>query len=373
MKLLHLSANLSQKQIYVGIISAIGVCLLAGFIIISPDKATGINELAVKVRTITIRSTEDVQEYTYPGEVHGRYEIPLSFQVSGKLIKRQVELGSLVNAGDVLMQIDTKDIQQTVTASSAQRASAESQLQLAENNLNRYRQLLEQSAVSQAQYDQYVNAYNVALANFQQAAAQQTQSANQLDYSLLRADSPGIVANINAETGQVVTAGQTVITIVKDGAREIEIHVPENQIDKLHKISQIKATFWAFPQLKIDGSIREIAPMADPSTRTFKVRISLNKLPPEISLGMTASVYLSSNDFPQTINIPLPAIYQDENTPSVWLVKDNTVFLQPITVGKFGSETVEVLNGLKQGDCIVTAGVHKLYEGEKVRLAGDSL
>ncbi|SEJ82663.1 RND family efflux transporter, MFP subunit [Propionispira arboris] len=369
----RLTALFNKKRCFV-IAGIIILFSITGFMIQEHNNVQPISEDIVKVRTITIGNTTDKQGSTYSGEVRGRYESQLAFQVSGKIIKRYVELGTLVNAGDVLMEIDAKDIQQTVNNNAAQVASAQSQVKLAESNLNRYRQLLDQTAISQAQYDQYVNAYNVAVAALQQASAQYAQGANQMGYSLLHADKTGVVSTINAETGQVISAGQTVVTIVPTGELEIEINVPENQMEYLRKTEQIQTTFWALPGITINGQIREVAPMADQTTRTFKVRIHLMNPPEQIKLGMTASVQINAQTALQTMTIPLAAIYQDGNTPtSVWVVKNNHLILQPVTIGNFGSETVEVLSGLQLGDCIVTAGVHKLHEGQKVNIGGDTL
>lgn len=373
MKLVHWLTKLPKKQYYYGLAAAAGLCIIVGVILNENNRTKVTDEDIMIVRTVTIGVTGDAQGYTYAGEVRGRYESQLAFQVNGKIIKRNVELGSIVNTGDVLMQIDARDIQQTVNSSSAQIASAESQLSLAESNLNRYRQLLDQGAISQSLYDQYANAYNVAVAGLQQALSQYTQGANQLDYSLLRADKPGVVSSINAEMGQVVSGGQTVVTVVQDGEREVEINVPENRIEELRNTGQIKATFWALPNVSVDGRIRVIAPMADQITRTFKVRIRLINPPPEIKLGMTAAIHVADSHTQQTVHIPLAAIYQDGNTPAVWVVEDNVITLRPITTGTFGNGTIQVLSGLKQGDCIVTAGVHKLKEGQKVKLGGDSI
>lgn len=373
MNLLPFLTELSRKQLYYILASAIGLCLITGVIFHEKNKTSVTVEDSINVRTLTIHTAENAQGYTYAGEVRGRYETQLAFQVTGKIIKRNVELGSKVNAGDILMQIDAKDIQQTVNSNSAQVASAQSQLALAESNLTRYRQLLAQGAISQSMYDQYVNAYNVAVAGVNQASSQYTQGANQLDYTVLRANKAGVVSSITAETGQVVSAGQSVITVVQDGEQEVEISVPENRIQELRSAGQIKATFWALPDVTVDGKIRETSPMADATTRTFKVRISLINPPPEVKLGMTASIQIANSSAQPSVTIPLAAVYQDSTTPAVWIVKDDVLTLQPITTGKFGNGTIEVLSGLKQGDCIVIAGVHKLKEGQKVSAGGDSL
>lgn len=330
-------------------------------------------ELLTVVRTQVIQAATAGQGYTYAGEVRGRYESQLAFQVTGKITHRHVQLGSVVHAGDVLMQIDAKDIQQTVNSSSAQVSSAQSQLRLAESNLNRYRQLLDSGAVSRAQYDQYVNAYDAAMAGVQQASAQYAQGANQLDYSLLKADKAGVISSITAEAGQVVSAGQAVITIVQDGEQEIEINVPENRLEELKTAGQLKVTFWALPTVTLDGKVREIAPMADPITRTFKVRISLITPPTSVKLGMTAAVALFSSADRPTFTIPLTALYQTGAIPSVWMVNGDTLTRRPIKTGAFGNGTIEVLEGLQPGDRIVTAGVYKLTEGQRVQTAGDAL
>ena len=193
----------------------------------SQTQAKSVNQHVVLVRTQIVNDKNANQQFTYSGEVHGRVESQLAFQVGGKIVKRNVELGSRVSAGDILMQIDPKDILQTVNSSSAQVSSAQAQLRLAESNLRRYRQLYEQEAVSRAQYDQYINAYEAALAASRQASSQYSQGANQLDYSSLRASAAGIVSAVNAEAGQVVSAGQPILTLVQDGDREVEISVPE--------------------------------------------------------------------------------------------------------------------------------------------------
>lgn len=351
------------------IIRYAGISLLTLALLLAGCARTEIaQEEAPLVRTQKIQFNGNGQSSGYPGEVRGRYETQLAFQVSGKISKRNVELGSVVNAGDVLMEIDAKDIQQTVNITSAQMASAESQLNLAQSNLERYRKLYEKGAVSRAQLDQYENAYEVAAAAVRQTAAQYTQGANQLGYSALVADSTGVIAAVNAEAGQVVSAGQAVLTLVKDGEREIEISIPENRIEGLRNAQQIRVTFWALPDVTVEGKIREISPVADKITRTYKARISLQNPPAGVNLGMTANVVIASAGSNQAVYIPLAAIYQTGDTPGVWVVANETVSLRPIKAGAFGDGQIQVLDGLQDGDVIVTAGVQKLREGQKVRL-----
>lgn len=348
-----------------------GFMLLLCLILAGCGSKETVKESVPVVRSQVVKLGELGQSATYSGEVRGRYESQLAFQVSGKIIRRNVDLGSAVQAGDALMEIDPKDIQQTVSIGSAQVYAAQSQLRLAESNLNRYQQLYEQNAISRAQFDQYQNAYDAAVAAVQQASAQYAQGSNQLGYSLLYADSSGVVSAINAEAGQVVSAGQTVVSLVRDGEREVEINVPENRLEELRNAQQIRVAFWALPNRVIDGRVREIAPMADKVSRTYKVRISLIDPPPEMKLGMTAAVTIGNAGSGKAAYIPLSAIYQTGDSPCVWVVENGIVRLKPVTIGAFGDGKVELLDGLQDGEVLVTAGVHKLQEGQQVKIAGE--
>lgn len=368
-------ATVPKKTLYYGVaaVAVMAACIMGAVIWTSGSKPQAVQEIPL-VRTAVVDNRATASGYTYSGEVRGRYESKLAFQVNGKISQRNVQLGSNVKVGDALMQIDAKDIVQTVNSLSAHVYSAESQLQLAESNLKRYKELFDDGAVSRAQYDQYLNAYNLAVAGVRQAQAQYAQGANLLDYSVLKADKPGIVSSIMAEVGQVISAGQVVVTVVQDGEWEVEINVPENRMQELRNAKECTVTMWALADTMIEGKIREIAPMADPITRTFKVRISLLNLPPDVKLGMTATVTMIDSNAQQIVTIPLTAIYQNSDTPAVWVVNDDTATLRPVKTGKISKEsTIEVLQGLKPGDRYVTKGVHKLKEGQKVQVGGESL
>ena len=320
------------------------------------------------VRAMVLTPENADQRYTYAGEVRGRYESHLAFQVGGKILSRNVELGSVVRPGQVLMEIDDRDIVQMVNAQKAQVAQAKSQLQLAEQDMRRYRSLVAQDVVSRSRFEQVQTLYEVAQAGLEQAEAQYTQGVNQFGYTKLKAGQAGVVSAVSAEVGQVVGPGQIVVSVVQDGEREIELTVPENRIDAVRKSSDAQITFWALPGLTIAGKIREIAPMADPALRTYKVRVTLYKPSDKVRLGMTASVKIADPEsHKDKLFIPLSALYQTGNIPRVWVIQNGVVHLQPLKTGAPGNDQIQVLSGLNPGDVIITAGVHKLREGQKVK------
>lgn len=356
---------------------SLALCLLIVLFVFTVTGCTKAVTVTVEEETPLVRAQPVkmegfVQSAGYSGEVRGRYESKLSFQVSGKIIKRNVELGSLVKPGDVLLEIDPKDIQETLNVSSAQVSSAQWQLSLAKNNLDRYKRLYEANAVSHAEYEQYQNAYNLAEEAVNQALAQHNKNVNQLEYAQLCADLPGVISSINAEVGQVVSAGQTIITVVQDSDREVEISIPENRINELKNARQIDVTFWALPDVVVKGKVREISPVADEKSRTYDVRISLPDTPRGIELGMTADVRVTNSSGEITVFIPLSAIYQTGEQPAVWIIENEIVTLKPVRIGTFGDGEVQIREGLQDGDIIVTAGVNKLREGQRVRIAGDN-
>lgn len=322
------------------------------------------------VRILTVGTSSSASDSSYPGEVRGRYESNLAFQVTGKINARYVNIGDPVRAGQVLMTIDPKDVLQAVENSNAQLASASANQKLAADNAARYATLYSSGAVSKAvldQYDTQLEAANAALRQAQ-AQAQANTSSNQLEYTNLRSDADGVVANITGEIGQISAAGSPLVTVIRNGEREIQIVVPENKLFTVSLGAKAMVTFWALENTQAEGRVREISPVADPVTRTYKVRVAVADLPPEAKLGMTAKVILAG-DTAETIKLPIGAIYQVTNQPQVWIVDNNNkARLINVTLGEYRGNEVTVTSGLKKGDRIITAGINKLTENQEVRI-----
>ena len=302
------------------------------------------------VRTVTVGDASSTGDTGYAGTVRGRYETKLAFQVGGQILSRNVNVGTRVRAGDVLMVIDARDVQQKANAADAGVASARAQMQLARTNLARYEELYAAQAISAAALDQYRAQADAAEAAYRQAAAQSTEASNALGYTHLVAGADGVISNITVEEGQVVAAGQTVMTLTQEGAREIEIAVPESRLSDVSVGMPAAVTLWA----------DDIA-----HTGSYAARIALRDAPAELPLGMTAHVRLSSAEAAGAV-LPLSALYQTGDTTGVYIIEDGAVHLQPVTVTAFRDNDA-VVTGLPAGAVIVTAGVHQLHEGEKVR------
>ena len=319
------------------------------------------------VRTVTIGADTVDDKAVYPGEVRGKYESSLAFQVAGKIVSRQVNLGDTVRAGQVLMEIDPKDVKQSYDAALASCQAALSNYQLAKDNYERFSMLYEKGAVSSMMRDQYKTQFDAAASSLKSAQAQLNASQNQLGYTQLISDHDGTVASVSAEIGQVVGAGTPVITVVQDGSREIQIFVPENRLGQIRPGQPATITFWALNDITASGHISEIAPMADSVTRTYKVKVAVDAMPEAAKLGMTAKVTLQ-NSTKKAITVPSAAIYQTGEQAQVWVIRDKKATLVNVKTSGYEGSNVIVTAGLSDGDIVVTGGVNKLAEGQEVRL-----
>lgn len=214
------------------------------------------------------------------------------------------------------MQIDPKDIEQSFEASQAAVTAAEANYKLARDNASRYTALYNSGGVSKAMMEQYNTQMEAAASSLRQAQAQLITNSNQLSYTQLIADHDGVVANVSGEVGQVVAAGTPVVTVVQSGEQEIQIYVPENHLDKIYPQQSAKINFWALENVSADGYIREIAPMADSVTRTYKVRVAVPQMPAAVKLGMTAKVHLQNGTDSSILRQPPPFIKQEETLRS---------------------------------------------------------
>ena len=325
--------------------------------------------LPPKVRTVTVGEVAGTEQFTYTGTVRGRYEQALAFQVSGQVLERLVNVGDRVVRGQALARIDPKDVREQSNMGDAQVASAKAQLDLAAVNLERYKQLYAADAVAKATLDQYQMSYDAALAAFNSAAAQAATGHNALGYTSLTAPSDGVISAISIEAGQVVSAGQTAMTIVQEGEQEAEINIPENRIKAAAVGQEMSLTFWALDG-ETRGYIREIAPMADSASRTYRVRVSIPEPPAGLALGMTVTALRSAEaEDGEAFVLPLTAIYQPLDRPLVWLCQpDGTVKTVPVTIEGYEGKNAVRVQGLSRGDKVVAAGVHTLTEGQIVRL-----
>lgn len=322
------------------------------------------------VRAIQLSSENVDVVAEFPGEVRARVESRLGFRVGGKIVARKVDVGSIVKRGQVLMQLDPQDLQLAQAQANAGLHAAESNRALAKAEFDRYKDLREKNFVSQAVLDGKETAYKSAQANYEQALASYKNQSNQTSYTKLVSDVDGVVTGVDAEVGQVVAAGGPVVRVAQLGEMEIVIGIPENKIDSLRKVPHVRVKIWALPNTVITGKIRELSPIADPSTRTYTAKIAIQKPPANVKLGMTAYVTFSEKSSAAMIKVPLTALLREKSTTAVWVVENGAVRLAPVQLGAPSGNDVLLTKGVTAGQTIVTAGVNLLKPGQKVTILG---
>lgn len=323
---------------------------------------------AVRVLTVGAGNIQSIAEFA--GEVRPRIESRLGFRVAGKLIRRQVELGQHVSAGQVLAQIDPQDYKLAADAARAQVAAAQTNRDLAAADYKRYLGLREQNFISGADLERRDTTLKAAQAQLDQAKAQFASQGNQQAYTTLVADVAGVVTSIDAEPGQVVAAGTPVVRIAQDGARDAVFSVPEDKIALIKAGSEVDVKGWAADAI-LKGTVREVAASTDPVTRTFGVKVTLDaKTAPPI--GTTVTVVPKSMDRSSiaVIKLPTSAFFKDGAKSSVWVLDKQTmtVRMQPVQIATADGNDVVVVAGLTPGMAVVSAGVHVLSPNQKVTI-----
>ena len=307
---------------------------------------------AVLVKTMVVGETAKAESRKFSGTVHGYFESPLAFQVGGRITRRLVSSGDRVTAGQVLMTVDSKDASEQAAAAAGALNAAEAQYRLASSTMARYEKLHELQAISDLAMDQTKN----------------QRAENNLGFTSLTADRDGVVGSTLYEVGQVVGAGTPVVLIVDDTKKDVHISFTEKQYGKYSVGLPCTVTFWAFPDLQLKGTVREVAAAPNTSTGTYDAKVTLIDAPSDVVVGMTAEVSFDDPQGNEQIMVPLSAMAAQSEQPAVWIVRDHKVYLQKVETGQYGNDTVEIVSGLQKGDRVVTAGVQKLHEGEEVRL-----
>jgi multidrug efflux system membrane fusion protein len=314
------------------------------------------------------QNADAVHADVYSGDVHARYESQLGFRVNGKIKARLVDVGAHVQAGQAIAELDPLDLKLQVASAQATANSARANRDTAQSEYDRFQALLDKHYISRTQFDAQTNNLKAAQAQVAQAQAALAVAQNQAEYTTLRADHAGIITAITAEAGQVVTSGQPIATLARDGEIEVEIVVPENRIAGYKAGQPAMVEAWADAGKQMQGRLREISPEADRITRTYRVRVSLDGNGSMPKLGQTARVYFADASSAQQNVIPLSALYEQAGKPAVWIVdaKTRQVHLAPVEVAAYREQGVLLASGVDARQWIVTAGVHKLRDGESI-------
>ncbi|MFL9926049.1 efflux RND transporter periplasmic adaptor subunit [Herbaspirillum lusitanum] len=357
---------------------------LAGILALSAcKKAEPVADAPREVVVLPAQADSGAQLLRLPAEIQSRFVTPMSFRIAGQVAERRVHLGDKVRKGDVVARLDPADANQNAASAEAELASARQHLDAAEKQLKRDTLQAADKLISALQLEQTQDAYAAAQAQAKAAAARAAVAGNQRNYTRLVAEHDGVISAEQANTGEVLAAGQPVYSLAWSGATDITTEVSESQVAKIRVGAPATVNLAALPGRTLNGRVREVSPAADPQSRTFRVKVTLESRDaqdPALRLGMSGEVSIdvaaiaatpasAEQSKQQSIVIPATALFHQGNRPAVWIVKpaDSHLELRPVSVGAYGERSVTLSAGVNPGEKIVVQGVHTLTANEKVK------
>ena len=323
------------------------------------------------VRTVIVAREEAGETVVLTGHIQAQDEVSLAFRVPGRMTERLVNIGDRVEPGQVLAKLDPQDEQNALRSVRANLAAAQAQLSHARYAFERQQELLQKGFTPRAQYDMAQRDLRHAQSQVDDAEAQLKIASDRVSFTVLEADGGGTVTARGAEPGEVVQAGQMIVQLARQGGRDAVFDVPALLLRSAPSDPEVTIRLTDDPAVRAVGRVREVAPQADPVTRTFEVKVSLTDPPAAMRLGstVTGSIHLDSE---AVIAIPASALTRTLQQPAVWIVDPSnlTVSMRTVDLLRYDPGTVVISHGLDIGDIVVTAGVQSLHPGQKVRLLG---
>lgn len=364
-------ATITRSLIHFGRLIA---TLIAGAAVLCAchDKGASAVE-ARRVVAVAVRADQRTPVVTLPGEVQARYSSPLSFRIGGKIVERLVHLGSTVEAGQVIARLDPGEARKNAISAISQAQAAQQRLTYANKHLERDRAQAQENLIAPAQLEETEASYASAVAQRDQTAQQAALAEDQLSHTMLAADRAGVVTAELADTGQNVVAGQPVYRVAVSGDVDAVCDVTESTIASLSIGQAATLKFAALPGRTFVARIRELAPAADPQSRTYRVKLSIDHPGVDVRLGMTAEIALaldnaSRQDRRMSFTLPATALFHDGTAPALWVIHqpDDVLQLRRVSVGRYDARTITVTSGLSDGERIVLQGVNTVSAAEKV-------
>ncbi|MGF6152373.1 efflux RND transporter periplasmic adaptor subunit [Pseudomonas fluorescens] len=346
--------------------------LSAGLLLAACSKKEAPPEPVRPVLSIEVQSLDQQDLGRFAGSIQPRFESNIGFRVPGRIASRNVDVGSQVQKGALLATLDPTDQQNQLRVARGDLAKVEAQLINARAGARRQQELFNKGVGAQAQLDIAQTDLKTTQASLDQARAAVSQARDQLNYTELRTDHAAIVTAWNAEAGQVVTAGQQVVTLARPDIKEAVIDLPAGLAEQLPTDVVFEVAAQLDPSIHTTAIIREIEPQAQSATRTRRARLTLAETPRGFRLGTAISVTLSSAIEPR-IELPLTALQEVDGKTRIWVVDKQTQTVSPrdVTVLSRSADSVILGHGVKSGERVVSAGVNSLKPGQKVKVDED--
>ena len=303
----------------------------------------------VLVEVITAEEIEPPRQVEIMASVEASQSASIAAKISGNIMELPVNLGSKVSSGDILVVISADEIK-------AKLSQAQAQLEQAKRNLTRERNLLKKNAATPESVKTLEERNRIAQATFNEARTM-------LDYATIRAPFDGVITSKPANVGDLATPGRTLLTLENESSLQVITDVPEALVLDL-AIGDILPVKIEAAKLEISGAITEIAPRADPTSRTAPVKLQIPSSP-DIRSGQFARVSLPGSKG-TAIMVPKSAVQSFGQLERVFVELDGRVRLQLVKTGQVVDDLIEILSGVSAGDRVVVSDTRELVDGRRV-------
>ncbi|MDT7043120.1 efflux RND transporter periplasmic adaptor subunit [Candidatus Nitronereus thalassa] len=354
-----------------GLITILGAC--------SEQHPPEAEELIRPVRSQQVFLTGSDQVRTFSGTAQAGLEAKLSFKVAGTLQKLFVKVGDKVKQGQVLASLDSQDYQLQVQRAEAALARAKASARSAAADYSRVRALYENRNASRNDLDQARAAAESSQAEVSSSAKDLELARLQLDYTRLSAPAACYVASVPVEVNENVQAGKIIMEVVCGSRLEVEVGIPEVFIARVKRGSAVTVTFDAIPGLQFPALVTKVGVASGQTGTTFPVTVQLQQAVPGFRSGLAAEVTFrfEGRKGEARILVPPVAVGEDPEGRYVYVLDElndgiGRVKRTPVVIGELSPEGLEIIDGLQDGARIVTAGVRRIHDGQRVRLMGDA-
>ncbi|OWY28615.1 efflux transporter periplasmic adaptor subunit [Herbaspirillum robiniae] len=334
------------------------------------SKPAPVAEAPREVVVLQAQQRDGAQALLLPAEVQSRFVTAMSFRVAGQLVERRVHLGDTVRKGQVVARLDPADAEHNAASARADLDSARQHLEAAQKQLRRDTEQARENLISAQQLEQSQDAHAAAQAQFKAAQARAAVAGNQRGYTSLLAEHDGLISAEQANTGDVLSAGQAVFSLAWSGAVDVITDVADSQVARIRPGASATVTLGALPGKSFSARVREVSPAADPQSRTYRVKVTLEQPDASLRLGMIGEVAIAparEASAAQVMVLPATALFHQGDKPAVWIVRDGKLELRPVTVAGYGERSITLTQGVAAEDKVVVQGVHTLTAGEKVK------
>jgi RND family efflux transporter MFP subunit len=304
----------------------------------------------------------------FAGTIEPRTLASLAFRISGRVVARYVSVGDVVKKGTPLAKLDPVALELSVRSASAEAVVAEARLANARSSQQRIGKLERHDIASKAQLELAQEQLEVAEAGLAKARARLAKVEEQRGYAELEAEFDGVVTSVQTEVGQVVLAGQAILTIARSDMPEAVIDVPDQLARDFSMGGDFDIALEADRSVVASGRVREIAPQADPATRMRRIRIALDPPPARFRLGTIVTA--TPQALSAHIELPASGLVERGGKDMVWVVDPSSskVFLRQVKVAARDGSSIRLAEGIADGTRVVVAGVHSLTSGQLVKI-----